>query len=87
MNVTRMKADELILGDRINLAPDAPYAYCYATVQEVTEDRVICLRPYVHHADFTCGNKVITYLGWEEVPLYKGSSDREVMLLERSVLK
>ena len=73
--------DDLELGDIINLE-HASGGYDTATVQQVTDREVKVIRPYIHCADFSTTAGVITYIGFEEFKLYKGSQ-RQVLLVER----
>lgn len=83
---TMMKTSELKLADRVILSPGHQHEYDCATVEEITDDYVICLRPYIHTADFSCGRKVITYIGFEKVSLVI-SELREVLVIDRKELK
>lgn len=79
----KVKISELQLADVISM--EMSEGYDTATVEQITEDNVKVIRPYVHTADFSCTSGVITYLGWETINLCY--FDREVILLRRTELK
>jgi len=83
-----VKTSELKLADVIRLNPDSELmlAFMTATVEQITVDCVICIRPYIHTADFSSTSGVITYIGFEKISLVISES-REVILLERKELK
>jgi hypothetical protein len=78
-----VKASQLKLADKVQLFDGG---YGTATVQQITEDTVTLVRPYIQTADFSCTVGVITYIGLEDVKLYIGDT-REVELLESKTLK
>lgn len=75
----RVTAEHLQLADVLKLGD---YPFSYAVVKRITEDEVICFRPYATTADFSYTGGVIPYIGIEEVSLYKHDG-REVEVIER----
>ena len=69
---------DLHLGDRIKVHEGA---FGTATVIGVSPEKVDVIRPYIHTSNFSCGARVIPYLGFEEYSLE--TSRLPVELLER----
>lgn len=69
---TTCKIQDLQLGMKIKLF-EGPFGW--GTVVEINAQRVLVLRPYVMHHDFTmgarnAGQKIVAGLGFEEVDLW-----------------
>ena len=79
----QVKICDLKLGDIVKLSDGA---YMCATVQQVTPDEIIMVRPYIHCNDFSYTGGVITYIGQEIVKYYRQTT-RWVTVLERVTLK
>jgi len=70
MRTIKLKADELVLGDAVNLL-EGPYGW--GTVVQITDEEVHIFRPYVHIGDFSYTGGVLHYTGHELVKRYKHS--------------
>jgi hypothetical protein len=72
MSLIQLKADQLVLGDRVRLFDD-PYGW--GTVVNLrtgdTDDLVEIFRPYVHVGDFEYTGGVLHYIGSEMVKVWR----------------
>lgn len=86
----RVLPSTLRIGDFVVFGHDT---YDWGTVTEVTEDEAVVTRPYLHISDFAysggldLGNgivtgKVIPYMGWETIRLFR-NSERTVFCRRR----
>ena len=84
--------NELRLADIVELndQPDGSGAwrgYNAATVENIDNEWVHLLRPYVHTGDFSHTGGVSTYIGFEQVKLPVSDLFRQVILIQRKELK
>ena len=84
MTPLKIKTSQLQLADVVRMSPDT-MAFSTAIVTQIKDNIITLFRPYGVTADFSYTGGVICYTGIEEYTIY--SSDREVELLERKVLK
>lgn len=70
----------LQLADIIRLSPE-PEPFADAIVNMITVDEVHCIRPYMHHADFSYTGGVICYTGHDTFKLSRTQTN--IVLLVR----
>lgn len=67
MRLIQLKADQLVLGDQVQLIDD-PYGW--GTVVNIADDHAEIFRPYVHIGDFHYTGGVLHYIGSETVKVW-----------------